>query len=85
MSDDLSHEALSDMVAALSAEVEDRVSLDPTQRRVVLTALVIAANNGHMTGATEMIAQAVQGGVDLEIDLDEGAQAPATLRDALDG
>lgn len=81
--EDLSNNALGDMLVALSDELEERVSLG-ADRRVVMIALAVAANNGRMIGATEVVAQAVQQGIDLKVRLTEGNQAPSTLADALD-
>jgi hypothetical protein len=83
MSEDLSWLSLGDQVAALAAELEERVSLDPETRRVVLTALAVAANNGRVIGANEVIAQAVQTGTDLRLHLVAGEPAPSTLAEAL--
>jgi hypothetical protein len=70
------------LIVSLSDEFEQRVSLG-ADRQVVLVALALAANNGRMIGATEIVAQVVQQGVDLKIRLAEGTQAPSTLADAL--
>jgi hypothetical protein len=83
MSRDLSHETVADMLVALVEELEQRVSLWPRQRNVVVTALAIAANNGRVIGMNEAIAQAVQDGIDLGVNLTEGEQVPATLAEAL--
>jgi hypothetical protein len=83
MSRDLSHETLADMLVALVEELEQRVSLWPKQRNVVVTALAVAANNGRVIGMNEAIAQALQNGVDLRVNLEEREQAPATLAEAL--
>jgi hypothetical protein len=82
MGEDLSNLALGDMIVALGEELEQRVSLG-ADRQVVLVALAVAANNGRMIGATEIVAQAVQQGVDLDLRLADGPQAPSTLSDAL--
>jgi hypothetical protein len=83
MAEDLSHHPLGDMLVALSEELDQRLSLDPETRRIVLIALTLAANNGRLIGANEMIAQAVQTGFDLTVRLEPGEQAPATLAEAL--
>ena len=84
MSGDLSHEALGDMLVALVVELDQRLSLKPRQRNVVITALAIAANNGRVIGMSEIVAQAVRNGIDLRVDLKQGESAPATLAEALE-
>jgi hypothetical protein len=49
----------------------------------VLIAVTLAANNGRIIGANEMTAQAVRQGIDLNVRLEPGEQAPATLAEAL--
>jgi hypothetical protein len=83
MGEDHSHAALGDMIAGLVEELDQRVSLDPDTRQIVLIAVAPAANNGRVIGADEMIAQAIEMGIDLSVRLVPGDQAPATLAEAL--
>jgi hypothetical protein len=83
MPDDHSWGFLGDAVEALIGELDARVNLDPEDRRVVLTALIVAANNGRVIGMREAAAQAEQQGRPLPINLTADEQAPSTLREAL--
>jgi hypothetical protein len=83
LSEDLSHQPLGDMLDGLIEELDERVSLDPETRRIVLIAVVLAANNGRIIGANEVIAQAIQQGIDFNIQRAPGEQAPSTLAQAL--
>lgn len=84
MSDAAAPLTLGDMVVGLVAELQERVELTGEARRVVLLAVALAANNGRLIGAREVLDLAAAQGVTLELGDDPvGRDAPATLSQAL--
>lgn len=84
MSEDHSPLTLGDMVVGLAAELQERVELDGEARRIVLMAVALAANNGRLIGMNEILAQAIEQGIELDIARTPAEEdAPATLAQAL--
>lgn len=84
MSDAAAPLTLGDMVVGLVAELQERVELTGEARRVVLLAVALAANNGRLVGAREVLDLAAAQGVTLELGDDPvGRDAPTTLSQAL--
>lgn len=80
---DRSWEPMGDMLEALVIELRERLTgLGADDFRLVYTAITIAANNARIIGVQEAVAQAIQQGHDLRINMVEGEQAPTTLADA---
>lgn len=83
MPEDHSSDAMGDMLMSILAELEERVSYDQETQKLVRLTVALAANNARVIGANEMAAQLIQQGVDLQLNLKPGEQAPATLASAL--
>ncbi|MCW3038103.1 MAG: hypothetical protein JWM31_8 [Solirubrobacterales bacterium] len=84
MSEHAGRLSLGDMVVGLIAELQERVQLEGEARRIVLMAVALAANNGRLIGMDEVLAQAAEQGLSVEVAAD-AVDAPATLTQALGG
>jgi hypothetical protein len=84
MSEDHGPITLGDMVVGLVAELQERVELEGEARRIILLTVALAANNGRLIGMNELVAQAREQGIELDVSSTPIEQdAPATLAQAL--